>query len=99
MNYVYKGTILMMVIVVGLYFLHKSFCNTDSRNVLIQSIPSQEDLKFDSNDPDDENFYVDYDKCLEQDGKQACLANEQFFGDSYYGVGSENVDSVFTITD
>lgn len=95
MNYVYKGIILVIAIIVGLYFLNKSFCNIDSRNVFIQSIQRQEDLKVNSNDPDHENFYVDYDKCLEEDGKQACLANEQFFGHSYYGVGSGNVDSVF----
>lgn len=70
------------------------FIKPDQKNVKIQAVSArQENQDFDEN----EDFYLDNDKCLEADGQKACLSNEQFFADSYYGIGSENVGFVSTL--
>lgn len=43
---------------------------------------------------DQEAFYRDSDKCLPGPGLENCLSNEEFFSETYFAYGDENVDSV-----
>ena len=67
--------------------LQKFFYHQEN-NVKIQAVAVHDEQQ-------SEDFYLDNEKCS-GDGKEDCLFNQRFFGDSYFAVGPENIDPLLS---